>query len=126
MKTLVCLLLLGVLALYATADVDVTGKWSGSFNITAPNGDLKESTALLVLKQNGAEITGSVGPNEEQRFAIQKGKIEGNKITLEAQDDNSRSIKFDLVFANDRIKGDVNMSADGESRKAKLDVGRTK
>ena len=126
MKTLVCLLLLGVLALCAMTDVNVTGKWSGSFNIAAPNGDLKESTALLVLKQNGTEITGTAGPNEEQQFAIQKGKIEGDKITLEVRDDNSHLIKFDLVFANERIKGDANMSADGESRKAKVDVGRMK
>jgi hypothetical protein len=126
MKTLVCLLLLGVLALCAAADVNVTGKWSGSFSIAAPNGDLKESTALLVLKQNGTEITGTVGPNEEERFAIQKGKIEGDKITLEVEGDNNRHMRFDMVFASERIKGDVSMSADGESRKAKIDVGRVK
>jgi hypothetical protein len=51
MKALVCFLLLAVLALYATADINVTGKWSGSFNSTAPDGASKESTAVLLLKQ---------------------------------------------------------------------------
>src|SRR5262249_12226456 len=127
MKTLSCLFLLAVLALCAAADINVTGKWSGSFNITAPDGESKESTAVLVLKQNGTEITGTVGPNEEKQFAIQKGKIEGSKITLEAQDDN-HVIKSDLVLvADERIKGEANMSGDGgESLTAKLDVSRMK
>lgn len=80
----------------------------------------------MTLKQNGTEITGTFGPNEEKQFAIQKGRIEGDKITLEVQDNNNHFIKFDLVIANERIKGDASMSADGESRKAKLDFGRVK
>jgi hypothetical protein len=46
----------------------VTGKWSGSFNATNPNGETKESTAVLVLKQTGTDITGTVGPNEDEQF----------------------------------------------------------
>jgi hypothetical protein len=126
MKTFVCFLLLAVLAVCATADINVTGKWAGSFNPIAADGTSKESTAVMVLKQNGTEITGTVGPNEEKQFAIQKGKIEGDKITLEVQDDNNHLIKFDLVIADERIKGNANMSEDGESRKAKLDVSRMK
>src|SRR5215471_15116507 len=112
MRTLTCIFVLVMLAICATAAVNVTGKWSGSFNPIAADGTSKESTAVMVLKQNGTEITGTVGPNEEKQFAIQKGKIEGDKITLEVQDDNNHLIKFDLVIANERIKGDANMSAD--------------
>jgi hypothetical protein len=127
MKTLLCLLVLTALAIVATADVNVTGKWSGSFNITGPDGSSKESTALLILKQNGTEITGSVGPSEAEQHPIQKGRIDGDKIALEAQDvNNNRVIKFDLLIVEDRIKGEATMSANGESRKAKLDVGRAK
>ena len=127
MKTLLCLLVLTAIAIAATADVNVTGKWSGSFSITGPDGSSKESTALLILKQNGTEITGSVGPNEDEQHPIQKGRIDGDKIALEAQDiNNNRVIKFDLLMVEDRIKGEATMSANGESRKAKLDVGRVK
>lgn len=125
MKALSCLLMLAAFAGLAIADTNVTGKWSGSFNITASNGEMKESTALLVLKQNGSEITGTVGPNEEEQFAIQKGRIEGDKITLEA-DHEGQTIKFDLVLAADRITGEANMSREGETSKAKLDVTRAK
>ena len=125
MKTLLCFLALAALAGVAFADGNVTGKWTGSFNIAGPNGETKETTALLLLTQNGTDITGTVGPNEEERLTIQKGKIEGDKITLEAEQDG-RTIKFALVLAADRITGDASMTGDGQTAKAKLDVTRSK
>src|SRR4030095_1458063 len=97
---LLCILLLGAFALVAAPDTNITGKWSGSFNITDPDGQTKESTAFLVLKQNGSEITGSVGPHEGEQHTITKGKIEGNKITLMVEDEG-RTINFDLALAGD-------------------------
>jgi hypothetical protein len=125
MRTLLCLFVLAALACAAIADVDVTGKWSGSFNMTGPNGETKDGTALLMLKQSGTDITGSVGPNEDEQFAIQKGRIEGDKITLEA-DHGGNIMKIDLVLAADRITGEAHMSADGQTLKAKIDVSRAK
>ena|SRR5450432_2861739 len=124
MKILVCFLLMLGMTLSATA-ADVNGKWSGSFNITGPDGEVKEDTAFLVLKQNGAELTGTVGPREEEQFPIEKGKIEGDKITLEASAKGS-VIKFELVLAGDHIKGDANGTHYGDAMKAKLDVTRVK
>ena len=118
-------ILIGALALVAAPDTNVTGKWTGSFNMTTPNGDTKESTAFLILNQSGSEITGSVGPNEGEQHTIKKGKIEDDKITLLVEDEG-RVINFDLVFAADRIKGDVKMSHEGQTATAKLDVTRAK
>jgi hypothetical protein len=124
MKIFVCFLLMLGMTLSATA-ADVNGKWSGSFSVTRPDGEVKDDTAFLVLKQNGSELTGTVGPREEEQFPIQKGKIEGDKITIEAAA-NGSVIKFDLVLAGDHIKGDANGTHDGETMKAKLDVTRQK
>ena len=125
MKVFACFLLLG-LALSAAA-ADVTGKWSGSFNMTRPNGESKESGALLDLKQTGSEITGTVGPDEGERYPISKGKIEGNKITLEsAPTDHDPAIKFELVLEGDHIKGNASASKEGETLKATLDLTRVK
>jgi hypothetical protein len=125
MKIVLLFTVMAALAGVASADVDVTGKWSGSFNATNPNGETNESTAFLVLKQSGAEITGTAGPNENEQFPILKGKIDGNKITLEA-DHDGRLMKFDLVLASGRIVGEAQMSRDGQTMKAKIDVGRAK
>ena len=54
----------------AAIEPNVTGKWTGSLTVNGPDGQTKDSTALLVLKQAGTEITGTVGPNEDERHAI--------------------------------------------------------
>jgi hypothetical protein len=124
MRTFLCFLVLAVLACAAVADVDVSGKWSGTFNMTGPDGD-KDGTALLMLKQSGTDITGTVGPSEDEQFPIQKGTIEGNKITLEA-DHGGHTMKIDLVLADNRITGEAQMEAEGTTLKAKIDVTRAK
>jgi hypothetical protein len=92
--------------------------------MTGPDGD-KEGAALLILKQSGTDITGTVGPSEDEQFTIQKGTIEGNKITLEA-DHGGHTMKIDLVLADDRITGEARMDADGQTLKVKIDVNRAK
>jgi len=90
------------------------------------HGESKDSTAILVLKQNGAEITGTVGPTEDEQFTIKSGQIDADKITLEV-DEHGHPIKFNLVISADRITGEANMSREnGETAKAKLDVTRPK
>jgi hypothetical protein len=123
MRTILGIFVLAALAPLAAADTNVTGKWSGSFNSIGPDGEGRESAALLMLKQTGTELSGSFGPNEAEQIAISKGNIDGDKVTLVAED-QGRAIKFDLVLTGDRIKGDVSMSHNGQIAKAKIDVTR--
>ena len=125
MRTLLLFIAVAALAGIAIADTNVTGKWSGSFNVMDENGGTKESTAVLMLKQSGSEITGTVGPDEGEQHAITKGKIDGDKITLESADGNV-SIKLDLALAGDRITGNVSAVGEGRSMKGKIDVTRAK
>jgi len=124
-RTILCILLLGALALVAAPDTNVTGKWSGNFKMTRSDGEVSDGSALLLLKQTGGEITGSVGPTEDEQHAISKGGIEGEKITLLIEDEG-RTIKFALVLAGDRITGDADISYQGQTAKAKIDVTRAK
>jgi hypothetical protein len=124
MKTILGILLVCVAAL-ALPQADVTGTWSGSFVITAPDGQTRDSSALLILKQSGAAITGTVGPHENERLNITKGTIEGDKIKLLVEQD-ARTMKFDLVLAAGRITGSVEMAREGRTMTAKIDVTRPK
>jgi hypothetical protein len=128
MKTLTCLLLLAGLAICASPDMNVTGTWTGNFHITVPGGETRDTDVLLVLKQEGSTITGTVGPDEHERITIKKGTIEGNKITLECRDEeHDRSIRFDMAIEGERLKGEANFSSkDGGKRNAKIDAGRAK
>src|SRR5262245_56677021 len=66
---------------------DFTGKWSGSFVITSPDGEKKDAMAFMDLKQKGAELTGTAGESPDKQWAIQNGKVDGNKVTFEVQTD---------------------------------------
>jgi hypothetical protein len=124
MKTILGILLLCVAAL-AAPQADLTGTWTGKFVITAPDGQTRDTGALLVLKQSGGAITGTVGPHENERIEIKKGTIEGDKVKIVCEQDG-RSLKFDLVLAAGRLTGDVEMGRDGQTRTAKIDVTRPK
>ena len=122
MKTLfACLLLVFAIALWA--DVDVTGKWTGTFEPSG--GDGQAGGAFLKLTQKGTDISGTAGPDENQQLPIRKGKIEGDKVTLEVENEGI-VLHFALVLAGDRLKGEAHMEREGQTRTAKIDVTRSK
>ena len=104
---------------------DVSGKWSGSLAMANPQGETDQHPALLIFKQNGAEITGSAGPDDSQQWPILKGKIEGNRITFEVQSDGPL-YKADLLLTGDQIKGEVTVQQEGQPAKGKLELTRIK
>jgi hypothetical protein len=117
------LLILGAVAFTVSA-ADVSGKYSGTF---APE-DGESSGAYVVLKQNGAAITGSAGPSASEQWPIITGKIAGNRITFEVKSGEDGTLyKADLVVSGDSLKGAVTGTrAEGAPLKAKLDVARVK
>ena len=85
---------------------------------------------MLELQQHGQELTGSVGPEDGERFTIRKGRLDANKIHLEVEpaagDPSQQAMVFELTVDGDRISGNVNGEADGSKIEAKLDVKRQK
>ena len=123
MKKFACVIGLALLLASAVlAADDLTGKWAGSFNITA-DGQTKDSTAYMVLKQNGTELTGTAGPDANEQWQILKGKVEGNKVTFELQSDGPL-VKFELTLADGHLKGEAKAEQEGRSMKAAVDVQR--
>jgi hypothetical protein len=122
MKRIVCCLLFSVVSLFA----DVSGKWSGSFEVTGPDGEIKSDTAFLNLKQDGGKITGTAGPSEDHQLTIKTGKIDGDKIALEVELEDGNLLTLDLVLADEHIKGSAKGEMGGEKMTAKLDVTRVK
>lgn len=104
---------------------DITGKWSGSFVITFPDRETKDAMAFMDLKQNGAELTGTAGEGPDKQWAIQKGKVDGNKITFEVQTDEPL-VKFELTLVDGHLKGEAKAEHEGKSMKAAVDLQRQK
>ena len=124
MKALKAVLLSMVLALAASA-ADVTGTWSGTLKITGPDGQTQDDTIHMILKQDGGKLTGTAGPSAGEQLPIEKGVVEGNKVTMEVPIPNG-AFKFDMAIEGDHLKGDVTMAAGGQAMKAKMDATRAK
>jgi hypothetical protein len=124
MRRFLSLLSLAAVSVVVAVGADVTGKWSGSAKMVGPGGETRDTTAVMILKQTGSELTGTIGPNEDEQHTV-KGKIEGDKITLEVTD-GSITAKLDLALTGDRIAGNIAISNDGQSMKATIDVTRAK
>jgi hypothetical protein len=113
------------LAPVLTAADDLTGKWSGSVLVTFSDGDSKDTKAFMDIKQNGAEIAGTIGEAPDRQRAIQKGKVEGSKLTFEVQTDGPL-VKFDLALVDGHLKGEAKAEHEGRSMKAVVDLQRQK
>ena len=104
---------------------DLTGKWSGTFVMESATGAARNSVVIMNLKQDGSTVAGTIGPADDQQWPVEKGSIEGDKVSLEVESSGS-SIKFDLVLAGDHLKGDARVSANGQQFGAKVEAERTK
>jgi len=121
-KLFVAILFSALLALAG----DLTGNWSGSFDTQGPEGNVKESTAYLQLKQAGETVTGTAGPNAGEQMDISNGKLNGQKLTFEILH-GGNTIVFDLIFDGETIRGTARGEThEGEKMSAKLSLKREK
>jgi hypothetical protein len=102
---------------------DLTGKWTGAYDVVVSDGEPMKGRVLMVLSQSGADLTGTVGPDEDQQAKILKGHIDGDKITFESQTEGPL-MKFELRIVQDHIVGEAKGDMDGNQIKAKLDLAR--
>jgi hypothetical protein len=107
------------------AAADATGKWSGTFAITL-DGELRDDTAFLNLKQEGTKITGEAGPRSDKAYPINSGSIEGNKIKFEVSRPDGQTLQFELTISGDQITGEAKAEHDGQKMSGKLNLKREK
>jgi hypothetical protein len=122
-------LLLALLAMSATGQTqqapmpDVSGNWTGSITIpqSGRRGEKNELTA--VLRQNGPELTGAIGPNAQAQLPISKGRVEATKfgtvITFDLPGP-SFVMHFELRAANGVLRGHARL--DGERVPAPVEL----
>lgn len=121
MKSLFLTLLFVTLPLGA---IDISGKWTGSFEAQNNEGEKKSEPVFMILTQEGDKLTGSGGPNEGEQHSFQNGKIEGDKVSFEITLGNGGTIYFNLTVTGDEIKGDMKRAREGREQTAKLSLKR--
>jgi|KBSSwiStaDraftv2_1062776.scaffolds.fasta_scaffold637674_2 ABC-type sugar transport system substrate-binding protein len=131
---LAVLLLLLSPSVFASAE-DLTGKWSGTFVVTVGEQPAKEDNAYMIATQKGADLTGSIGPNESEQYPILKGKIatvkeagkDVTKVSFDVQPDNGPDLAHcELSIVDGHLKGKLTAEHDGQKISAVLDLTRVK
>jgi hypothetical protein len=108
-RVLTSVLLVLALALTASA-ADITGKWTGSGELTRADGTTRDTSVYLDLRQEGQEVTGSAGPDPDQVLPISKGKLDGGKLTFEVvarSDSGDVTYTFEFAISGDKMEGTV-------------------
>lgn len=131
MKTLVALaaLLLTIGPAHAQStktSADLTGKWTGTMTRTAPDGRTQSIDFMFDLTQKGKVLTGTVGPNAERQWPIEKGTHDAGKVTFQVQQPDGPIRTFTLKLVKDRLEGEMLAEMNGQSFTAKVDAGRAK
>jgi hypothetical protein len=122
MKLFLCACLIALVAFTAAA-ADITGKWSGTYSFDNGN----SGAAFVIFKQSGTAVSGTAGPGEDQQWAIEKGKVDGNKVVFEIKSPDDGTIyRLELTLAGDTLKGSVTAGAGDQSMKGKIEVARVK
>ena len=122
MYKLALALILSAGAIFAA---DVTGKWNGSFIVTI-DGESRDDTAYLDLKQAGSKVTGTAGPRAEKQFPIVAGTIDGDKIKISVEEKPGNIIQIELTVDGEKMTGSGKAEHDGQTMTAKLDLKREK
>jgi hypothetical protein len=105
---------------------NLTGKWTGTLTRTAPDGRTQSIDFMFDLTQKGKVLTGTVGPNAERQWPIEKGTVDGGKISFRAQQPDGPLRTFTLKLVKDRLQGEMLAELNGQSFTAKVDGGRAK
>lgn len=107
------LLTVFVLALMANTSVaaDVAGRWS--ITITTAEGTIN---GLGSLKQTGNEVTGWVGPSENDPIPV-RGEFKKGKLILRTLPQPGRTVAFDevvLTIEHDTMSGTIEHGSHGK------------
>src|SRR5258708_33516638 len=99
-------ILTSLLACLPLGAADLTGRWTGTLDITGPDGESRSQPACLVLKQDGSTLTGRFGPNPADMRDISKAAIADGQVGFDLPLGN-RTMHAKLAMETDRLTGEI-------------------
>ena len=92
---------------------------------TAPDGQSQTINFQFDLTQKGNVLTGTVGPNAERQWPIEKGgTVDGTKVKFRVQQPDGPMRTFTLALVKGRLQGEMLAELNGNSFTTKVDAGR--
>ena len=111
----------------AAQTTDLTGNWNATFTRTAATGQTQSITFTFHFTQKGKELTGTIGPEPERQWKVEKGVVDGAKVTFQVQQPNGPLRVFVLTLAKGRLQGMQKLELpDGQSAEVTVDAERAK
>ena len=109
----------------ALAAGDISGKWSGSMEMKAPDGTTQTMPVTAEFKQDGKSVTGTAGREGDEQLTLQKGTIEDTKFTFEVSaPDGTYSVSL-VIVSDSQLQGDVSFNdPDGNKQTARISFKR--
>ena len=130
MKTLAAILLVAlalVPAAVAAQATDLTGNWNATFTRTAPNGQTQSITFTFHFTQKGKVLSGTIGPEPERQWKVEKGVVDGAKVTFVVQQPEGPTRRsFTLTHAKGRLTGNQKLEFQGQTADVTVDAERAK
>ena len=129
MKTLAAIVLVTFALMPATTSAqatDLTGNWNATFTRTAPTGQTQSITFTFHFTQKGKELTGTVGPEPARQWKVEKGVVDGAKVTFQVQQPDGPLRSFDLTLAKGHLTGNMRLDFEGQTADVAVDAERAK
>jgi hypothetical protein len=135
MKTLSAIVLVALALALALAPVpaataaqatDLTGNWNATFTRTAPSGQTQSITFTFHFTQKGKVLTGTIGPEPARQWKIEKGVVDGAKVTFQVQQPEGPLRSFTLTHAKGRLQGTQKLELKDQTAEVTVDAERAK
>ena len=129
MKTLAALLLVAlalVPAVTSAQTTSLTGTWNATFTRTAPTGQTQSITFTFHFTQKGKVLTGTIGPEPARQWKVEKGVVDGTKVTFQVQQPDGPLRTFALALVKGRLQGSQQLALNGQTADVTVDAERAK
>jgi opacity protein-like surface antigen len=129
MKTFASILLFALVlvpAATAAQATNVTGDWNATFTATRADGSTSSAKFTFHLAQKGKTLTGTIGPSPERQWKIDKGVVDGAKVTFQVQQPDGPLRSYALELVKGRLLGTLKLELNGQTGEAKVDAERAK
>ncbi|HEX5070243.1 MAG TPA: hypothetical protein VFV78_08490 [Vicinamibacterales bacterium] len=131
MKTISALILLGLLLVPAATSaqaVDITGKWNAKSTLTAQDGSGRTQTIPFTFEftQKGKTLTGTISPDPARIWKIEKGVVNGDKVSFQVQQPDGPLRTLTLTYAKGRLTGTMKLERDGQTAETAIEADRAK